>query len=226
MSGDSSKDGTLGRIALKQVRVKRSDLEARKRKSVKANGVGAGARVSRSATPETPTNPLNRLVPYLDLFSRLGDEELARLAGVGTEHAVTMRAQVDEIAKMLSKYDDLAERLSEEELVRLSQATPKIVRFWLLSRPRRDSASTSGVYSQLDAANESGSSMRAPADSQVGMAVHPSDSQVGMAVQPPASDAVDISMDSSPGEESGAFDPALLFEDDDEDDDDEEIDLF
>ena len=213
MSGDSSKDGTLGRIALKQVRVKRSDLEARKRKSVKANGAEASERKQRAAAPEPPSNPLNRLVPYLDLFSRLNDEELARLAAVDLEHAQTMRAQVDEIAKMLAKYEDLVDRLTEDELVRLSQATPKIVRFWLLSRPRRDSASTSGVYSQVEAANESGSNMTSPADSQVGMRAEP----------PPESEGVDIAMDSAPGEASGEFDPALVFEDDDDDD---EIDLF
>ena len=213
MSGDSSKDGTLGRIALKQVRVRRSDVEARKRSSARSEGARAtGARASRQQA-EAPANPLNRLVPYLDLFSRLGDEELARLAAVDVEHAQTMRAQVDEIAKMMSKYEDLVDRLNEEELVRLSQATPKIVRFWLLSRPRRESASTSGVYSQVEAANESGSSLQAPA---------PGDSNVDMRIEPPSSEAVDIEMDSSPGEASGDFDPALIFEDDDDDD----LDLF
>jgi hypothetical protein len=154
------------------------------------------------------------LVPYLDLFSRLGDDELGRLAAVDVEQVVTMRAQVDEIAKMMSKYEDLVDRLSEEEFVRLSQSTPKIVRFWLLSRPRRESASTSGVFSQVQAANESGSSMSQPG---------PGDSNVSMRVSPPPSEDLDIEMDDSAGEESGEFDPALVFEDDDDDDD---LDLF
>lgn len=212
MSGDSSNDGTLGRIALKQVRVKRSDHEARQRGKAKRNTGPRAAREERSAEPVG--NPLNRLVPFLDLFIRLSDEELARLAAVDLEHVVTMRLQVDEINKMLAPYEDLVERLNEDELVRLTKGTPKTVRFWLLCRPRPGSPSASGVFHQVSAANESNSSMAAS-----GSSASSDDSSVSRRRPPAASEQdIDISVDSSPGESSGEFDPVFTFEDDEDDD--------
>ena len=212
MSGDSSNDGTLGRIALKQVRVKRSDHEARQRNK---GGTSTGPRAARAERPGEPgANPLNRLVPFLDLFVRLSDEELARLAAVELEHVVTMRLQVDEINKMLAPYEDLVERLNEDELVRLTKGTPKTVRFWLLCRPRHGSVSASGVFHQVSAANESNSSTTAS-----GSGKSPEDSSVSLRRPPAASEQdIDISVDSSPGESSGEFDPVFAFEDDEDDD--------
>lgn len=102
---------SIGRIPLKQVRVKREE-------------------------PPKPINPMNALVPYLDLFCRLDDDELARLAHVETDVVSELRAQVIAIDEGLGQYADLLPRLSDGELVRLTGATAKTVRFWRLCQPR------------------------------------------------------------------------------------------
>jgi hypothetical protein len=125
MQGDESNaagDGTLGRIALKQVRVSRAEAEARTRDT--------------PAPRKTPTNPMNRLVPYLDLFWRLSDEELSRLARTPTSAVEGLRQQVEEVNRALGRYVDLLPRLSDDELARLTGATAKTIRFWRLSQPR------------------------------------------------------------------------------------------
>jgi hypothetical protein len=118
-SEDTSGPETLGRIALKQVRVSRAEAEARARESsAKTN------------------NPMNRLVPYLDLFGRLGDDELARLSGAPLHAVEGLRIQVDEVNRALGRFADLLARLSDDELSRLTGATAKTIRFWRLSQPR------------------------------------------------------------------------------------------
>ena len=112
---------TLGRIALKQVRVTRAEVEARARE---ASG------------PSKTSNPMNRLVPYLDLFARLGDEELSRLSGAPVQAVEGLRVQVDEVNRALGRFADLLTRLTDEELARLTGATVKTIRFWRLSQPR------------------------------------------------------------------------------------------
>jgi hypothetical protein len=107
---DNSEPISIGRIPLKQVRVKR--------------------------TESSNANPMNRLVPYLDLFCRLEDEELARLAGVAEEVCATLRKQVVAIDRGLARYVDLLSRLTDGELVRLTGATAKTIRFWRLCQPR------------------------------------------------------------------------------------------
>lgn len=81
-------------------------------------------------------NPMNRLVPYLDLFARLADDELARLAGVELDVVATLRRQVVEIGNGLAQYLDLLPRLTDEELMRLTGASAKTIRFWRLCQPR------------------------------------------------------------------------------------------
>jgi hypothetical protein len=112
---------TLGRIALKQVRVSRAEVEARAREPSSAR---------------KPSNPMNRLVPYLDLFSRLSDEELARLAHTPATAAESLRLQIEEVNRALGRFADLLPRLSDDELTRLTGATVKTIRFWRLSQPR------------------------------------------------------------------------------------------
>jgi hypothetical protein len=111
---------TLGRIALKQVRVTRAEVEAR---------------AKETSGPKT-SNPMNRLVPYLDLFGRLGDEELSRLSGAPVQAVEGLRVQVDEVNRALGRFSDLLTRLTDEELARLTGATVKTIRFWRLSQPR------------------------------------------------------------------------------------------
>lgn len=116
MSSESSNVNdrvSIGRIPLKQVRV------------------------SRSEQKEAPkANPMNKLVPYLDLFCRLDDDELGRLAGVEREVCASLRSQVDAINDGLAAYVDLLPRLSDTELVRLTGASDRTVRFWRLCQPR------------------------------------------------------------------------------------------
>jgi hypothetical protein len=118
MSSDSGTPdkNVIGRIALKQMR-----------------SSAPGERSEASSAP----NPMNRLVPYLDLFGRLGDDELARLAGVDAHAAATMRRQVVEVDRALGSYVDLLPRLCDEELARLTGASMKTLRFWRLCQPKR-----------------------------------------------------------------------------------------
>jgi hypothetical protein len=111
---------TLGRIALKQVRVSRAEAEAR----------------AREAAGQKSNNPMNRLVPYLDLFCRLGDEELARLSGAPLQAVEGLRLQIDEVNRALGRFADLLTRLNDDELSRLTGASNKTIRFWRLSQPR------------------------------------------------------------------------------------------
>jgi hypothetical protein len=120
---DPTSDSAIGRIALKQVRVSRAEAEARTREPD-----------PKKVPPSS--SPLNRLVPYLDLFCRLSDEELSRLARTPTSAVETLRQQVEEVNRVLSRYVDLLPRLSDEELTRLTGGTAKTIRFWRLCQPR------------------------------------------------------------------------------------------
>jgi hypothetical protein len=122
MAGEDTSGGpeTLGRIALKQVRVSRAEVEAR----------------TRETSGGKSTNPMNKLVPYLDLFCRLGDEELARLSGAPLLAVEGLRVQVEEVNRALGRFVDLLTRLTDDELARLTGATTKTIRFWRLSQPR------------------------------------------------------------------------------------------
>lgn len=141
MQGDEPNaggDGTLGRIALKQVRVSRAEVEARNREGTGSNPTVAAAAAAAPA-PRASTgsnNPMNRLVPYLDLFCRLADDELSRLARAPTSAVESLRQQIEEVNRALGRYVDLLPRLSDEELARLTGASNKTIRFWRLSQPR------------------------------------------------------------------------------------------
>jgi hypothetical protein len=77
-------------------------------------------------------------VPYLDLFGRLEDQELARLASVAVEIVAELRKQVMAVKRGLAPYVDLLPRLSDDELARMTGASVKTVRFWRLCRPKAD----------------------------------------------------------------------------------------
>jgi len=120
-----SNSGGGGNTPLAQIplrRVSRAELEASK----KGGGSGGGA----------APNPMNRLVPYLDLFGRLSDAELGRLTGVPPQTASQLRKQVDAVCDALASYADLLPRLEDAELMRLTGASAKTVRFWRLCQPR------------------------------------------------------------------------------------------
>jgi len=149
MQGDESNgaDGTLGRIALKQVRLTRAEVEARNRET---------------ASPRKAGNPMNRLVPYLDLFWRLSDEELSRLARAPTSAVENLRQQVDDVNRALGRYIDLLPRLSDDELTRLTGATAKTIRFWRLSQPKH----LQGESRRGDQASPNGLAQREPSSAQ------------------------------------------------------------
>lgn len=118
LDSESSDTISIGRIALKQVRVKRNETPP-------------------PAAAASSANPMNRLVPYLDLFSRLNDDELARLSAVDPEVVAALRQQVVTIDRGLAAYVDLLPRLGDDELVRLTGAAVKTIRFWRLCQPRQ-----------------------------------------------------------------------------------------
>lgn len=116
-SSDSHPGTPIGQIPIR--RVSRADLKAGKK----------GGDV-------TQTNPMNRLVPYLDLFARLTDAELSRLADVPEATSQQLRKQVDAVGQALARYRDLLPRLHDAELMRLTGASAKTVRFWRLCQPK------------------------------------------------------------------------------------------
>jgi hypothetical protein len=123
-NGPGSGDKKLGRVAIKRVPVSRA--EARRAAAQK--------------------NPMNLLVPYLDLFPRLDDAQLSRLSGAAPELVAQLRGQVAEIGSALAPYADLLPRLSDDELVRLTGASIKTIRFWRLCRPKPDERPAEGAH--------------------------------------------------------------------------------
>ncbi len=133
----------LATITLRQIRVSRTEV------SEKSNS--------------TDANPMNRLVPYLDLYGRLSDDELSRITGVDAQVVGNLRRQVVQVDRALARFVDLLPRLTDPELVRLTGATPKTIRFWRLCQPRFPMAgadaqgwSVAGAADQLGRVSSSG----------------------------------------------------------------------
>lgn len=103
---------------------------------------------------------MNRLVPYLDLFDKLGDVEISRLAAVPLEIVARMRVQVLDVQQQLARWRDLLPRLSDAELSRLTNVSEKTVRFWRLTRPSTE------PLPEVLAASESGVGMAVPTQMQ------------------------------------------------------------
>lgn len=120
-AAEDNGDKQLGRVALKRVAVSRTDAENRR----------ADAKRKRQ-------NPMNRLVPYLDLFHRLADDELSRLAEVSVDVVVDLRKQVAKIKESLAQYIDLLPRLGDDELARMTGAPEQTIRLWRLCRPANE----------------------------------------------------------------------------------------
>ncbi|EDM78791.1 hypothetical protein PPSIR1_32372 [Plesiocystis pacifica SIR-1] len=144
MPNDDTSDGTLGRIALK--RMSRAEIEARNREQTAQRRAASSSNASGSpgaSSSSSSASQAGRLVPYLDLFSRLSDEELGRLARVTKPVVEGLRAQVDEVNRALGRYVDLLPRLADDELIRLTGASAKTIRFWRLCQPRGAAAAPS-----------------------------------------------------------------------------------
>ena len=152
--GGTSGEAHLATIALRQVRVSREELRDKDNRDNKKT-----------------TNMMNRLVPYLDLFGRLTDAELARLAEVPVKTATNLRKQVISVDRALERFTDLLPRLSDAELVRVTSATAKTIRFWRLCQPKAYQAAVPtrgpGGFSVADEAEKlgQGASSEEPLDS-------------------------------------------------------------
>ena len=143
--GSDPDGGTpIGQIPLRKV--SRAELDAKKR---------AAAEAARA-------NPMNRLVPYLDLFARLSDAELSRLASVPEETVGQLRKQVVAVSQALSRYVDLLPRLSDAELMRLTAASAKTIRFWRLCQPRTPTPGVPGVVRDSSSSPVAASEAGAP----------------------------------------------------------------
>ena len=196
----------LGRIALKQVRVSRADLEAREAARNQSANSSSGARKAG--------NPMNRLVPYLDLFGRLSDEELARLARAPQAAVEGLRQQIDDVNRALGRFADLLPRLNDEELSRLTGASTKTIRFWRLSQPRhlqgdtrRPSNTEHNAAQPVPRQETSETSSSSPSRrSQSG--AHPTGAHPSVAASAAASadqDSVEVSFDDPEPSESSTF---------------------
>ena len=160
----SGGDGTLGRITLRQVRVSRAEVEAARAREASSTNTSASVTPSSAAARKTNSanNPMNRLVPYLDLFDRLSDDELSRLARAPLNAVEGLRQQIEEVNRALERYVDLLIRLSDDELARLTGASAKTIRFWRLSQPRhlQGEVRRAGDSGRREPASQSSGSMQ------------------------------------------------------------------
>ena len=67
---------------------------------------------------------------YLDLFARLGDAELAHLAGAPQSQVAALRSKVVQVQRAFRPWRDLLERLDDASLARLTGASVHAVAFW------------------------------------------------------------------------------------------------
>jgi len=67
---------------------------------------------------------------YLDLFARLGDAELAHLAGAPQSQVAALRTKVVQVQRAFNPWRDLLERLDDASLARLTGASVHAVAFW------------------------------------------------------------------------------------------------
>ena len=121
---------TLGKIQLAKQAVDSTEYVAHKRAALRR---GDPREVAR----------LNKLVPYLDLFERLSDRELARLADVPELTATQMREQVVTVRRKLGRFEPLLERLDDVQLARVADTSPKMFQYLRLCQPRHRPAQAS-----------------------------------------------------------------------------------
>ena len=78
--------------------------------------------------------PRDNLTPYFDLFDRLGDEEIGRLAGVPPQLVGDVREVVESIYDPLREYEHLLTSLDDGQLGKLFGMPLSAARIWRLSR--------------------------------------------------------------------------------------------
>jgi hypothetical protein len=157
----------------------------------------------------------NALVPYLDLFDRLDDVELARIAGVQPAVVAGLREQVDAVQKAFAGREELLPMLRDSELARMLGADVRTIQFWRLTclPPARQS--------QPDRAGVTNTQMMT--DHVVGPpSVGDLDPQRGPATAPrdPAGSATDLHIemeeDESSASQSSGSAPGVVDDDDDD----------
>ena len=70
------------------------------------------------------------LAPFLDLFVRMTDAQLAKLTDVPTSTVAAQRKTVVRIMGQLEPFEDLLPRLEDDALARLTQTDVGIISFW------------------------------------------------------------------------------------------------
>lgn len=95
-------------------------------------------RLSLRGVPPGSTQPAGRdarsaLVPYLDLFGRLGDEDLSKLSGAPLNVVSELRRQIEAVQKTLGSRRALLPELSDAELVKITGEKLMTIRFWRLT---------------------------------------------------------------------------------------------
>jgi len=78
--------------------------------------------------------PRENLTPYFDLFDRLGDEDLGRLAGVRPQLVAEVRSVVESIYEPLREYEHLLTTLDDKQLGKLFGMPLSAARIWRLCR--------------------------------------------------------------------------------------------
>jgi hypothetical protein len=103
----------------------------------------------------------DRVTPYFDLFDRLDDQEIARLAKVEPSVVTEIRPILDSIVQPLGDYDHLLDSLGDSKLSRAFGLPDTAVRIWRLCRaPHTLTAAERNAEGALD-------EIMGPADSDI-----------------------------------------------------------
>ena len=78
--------------------------------------------------------PRDRVTPFFDLFDRLGDEEIARLASVQAALVNEVRTVVEAIYDPLREYEKLLTQLDDRQIAKLFGMPESAARIWRLAR--------------------------------------------------------------------------------------------
>lgn len=93
----------------------------------------------------------DRVTPYFDLFDRLGNADLARLAGVKESLVAEIREIVEAIYDPLREYENLLEQLDDRQVSKLFGMPESAARIWRLARaPKTLSAAERTAPGVLD----------------------------------------------------------------------------